>query len=124
MNSAAKRAVPFGTCPENPKAVEQARAMLIPMENMSVPPPKLLGLIEFISDSIEKSGQCTIRDRAILGLLIGETRSDEAKVRRLRLFAQQHDWVVASHLGHAAVFTRRSTMSHAHFITAGHNQGS
>jgi len=64
------------------------------------------GLIELISRSIEEHGHCTIHDRKLLGLVCGTAQTVETKMRRLRLFACQHDWAVTSHLGHAAVFTR------------------
>ncbi len=62
-------------------------------------------VIDFISRSIEGHGHCTIRDKHVLTLLLGASRSSEARLRRLRLFACQHDWAVASHLGRTAVFT-------------------
>ena len=74
---------------------------------MSKSPSVSLGLIEFISRSIEESGHCTIGDKKVLGLLWNITDTCEAKIRRLRLFARQHDWVVVSYLGHSAVFTPR-----------------
>ena len=74
---------------------------------MSKFPSDSLRLIEFIGRSIEESGHCTIGDRKVLGLLSSITDTCEAKIRRLRLFARQHDWSVASHLGRTAVFKRR-----------------
>lgn len=64
------------------------------------------GLIGFISRSLEKSGCCTFRDAHILDFLWGVTDNLETKIRRLRLFARQHEWVVTSRLGRTAVFTR------------------
>ena len=89
------------------KSAKKAQPMLKSMEIMNTFPSAPTGLVEFISHSIEKSGHCTIRDGRILGLLMGSRKSDEGRLRRLRLFARQHDWVVASHFGHAAVFTHR-----------------
>jgi hypothetical protein len=77
-------------------------------------PSDRFGLIEFISRSIEESGHCTIRDKRVLGLLWSITDTFEAKIHRLRPFARQNNWTVASHLGHAAVFTRRHKLSDAH----------
>ncbi len=65
-------------------------------------------LVEFISRSINEHGHCTIRDKSVLMMLSGGTRNCEANIRRLRLFACQHDWSVTSHMGRTAVFTSLS----------------
>jgi hypothetical protein len=66
----------------------------------------LPGLIGLISQSIEKSGRCTFRDMHLLDFPWGVTDDFETKIRRLRLFARQHQWMVTSHFGRTAVFTR------------------
>jgi len=70
-------------------------------------PAVSLGLIKFISGSIEESGHCTFKNTHVFDFLWGVADTLEIKMRRLRLFAHQHDWVVASDLGRTAVFTRR-----------------
>jgi len=65
-----------------------------------------LGLVKLIDRDIEEHGHCTIRDKKVLGLLFGITDTCETKMRRLRLFACQHDWTVISRSGSIAVFTR------------------
>jgi hypothetical protein len=79
-----------------------------------------LGLVEFIRRSIDNNGHCTIRDNHVLTLLSGGTRNCESRIRRLRLFACQHDWTVTSHEGRTAVFTPLLKALLPHLISGSH----
>jgi len=63
------------------------------------------GLIEFVNRSIEVSGRCIICDKTVLAFLFGVFDTHETKMRRLRLFARQHGWALASRSEYKAVFT-------------------